>query len=227
MRLEPGRPLGRSLRVWVEGMLLLSLKGSLRGVYLRGEVPPGPLVLALNHHSFYDGHLAWFLGKRAKRPTSILVAEENLRAFPVLALAGALEAARVREALRRLGRGERVALFPEGVLRHPGPLGSLKPGAVWLAERAPAHLLPVAVRVVLRGFEHPEAFVWAGSPLPPGAGLEDLARALGGLLGGLDDLLARTHPREVPEGFREILKGRRSLEERVRPLVEVLKRWKS
>ncbi|KGQ21837.2 glycerol acyltransferase [Thermus filiformis] len=221
--MEPSRPLGRFLRLWVEGMLLLSLKGSLRGVYLRGEVPPGPLVLALNHHSFYDGHLVWLLARRMGRRMSLLVAEENLRAFPVLALAGALEAGRVREALRRLSRGEWVALFPEGVLRHPGPLGPLRPGAVWLAQRAQAPLLPVAARVVLRGFEHPEAFLWAGDPLKPGAGLEELARALGGLLGELDALLARTHPREVPEGFREVLKGRRSLEERVRPLVEVLK----
>jgi 1-acyl-sn-glycerol-3-phosphate acyltransferase len=181
------------------------------------------LVLALNHHSFYDGHLAWLLSRRMGRRMSLLVAEENLRAFPVLALAGALEAGQLREALRRLSRGEWVALFPEGVLRYPGPLAPLRPGAAWLAQRAQAPLLPVAARVVLRGFEHPEAFLWAGDPLEPGVGLEDLARALGGLLGELEALLARTHPREVPEGFREVLKGRRSLEERVRPLVEVLK----
>jgi 1-acyl-sn-glycerol-3-phosphate acyltransferase len=223
MRLEPDRPLGRFLRLWVEGMLLLSLKRNLRGVYLRGEVPSQPLVLALNHHSFYDGHLAWLLSRRMGRRMSLLVAEENLRAFPVLALAGALEAGQLREALRRLSRGEWVALFPEGALRYPGALGPLRPGAAWLAHRAPAPLLPVAARLVLRGFEHPEAFLWAGDPLEPGVGLEDLARALGGLLGEVDALLARTHPREVPEGFREILKGRRSLEERVRPLVEVLK----
>jgi 1-acyl-sn-glycerol-3-phosphate acyltransferase len=204
-------------------MLLLSLKRNLRGVYLRGEVPSQPLVLALNHHSFYDGHLAWLLSRRMGRRMSLLVAEENLRAFPVLALAGALEAGQLREALRRLSRGEWVALFPEGALRYPGALGPLRPGAAWLAHKAPAPLLPVAARLVLRGFEHPQAFLWAGDPLEPGVGLEDLARALGGLLKELDVLLARTHPREVPEGFREILKGRRSLEERVRPLVEGLK----
>ncbi len=221
MRLSPERPAARLLRFFVEGLLLLSLKGSLRGVYLRGEVPPGPLVLAMNHHGFYDGHLVWFLGKLRGKPVSLLVAEENLKAFPVLALAGALEAPRVREALRRLGRGEWVAVFPEGEMRYPGPLGPLRPGARRLAERARVPLLPVACRVVLRGFEHPEAFLWAGRPLSPG---EDLGEALGGLLARLDALLAQTHPREVPEGFREVLKGRRSLEERVRPLVEALRR---
>ncbi|MCX7849906.1 lysophospholipid acyltransferase family protein [Thermus sp.] len=221
MRLSPDRPLGRFLRLLVEGMLLLSLKGSLRGVYLRGRVPEGPLVLALNHHSFFDGHLVWFLGRFAGRPTSLLVAGENLKAFPVLALAGALEATRVREALRRLGRGEWVALFPEGEMRYPGPLGPLRPGAAWLAAKAGVPLLPVALRVAVRGFEHPEAFLWVGEPLPPEG---DLPGALGRLLEALDALLRATHPREVPEGFQEVLKGRRSLEERVRPLVAALKR---
>ncbi|WP_135256145.1 lysophospholipid acyltransferase family protein [Thermus caldilimi] len=221
MTLDPRRPFARFLRFLVEAMLLGSLKGGLRGVYLRGEVPEGPLVLAMNHHSFYDGHLVWFLARRARRPASLLVAEENLKAFPVLALAGALEAGRVREALRHLQRGEWVAVFPEGEMRYPGPLGPLRPGAAWLSARAKVPLLPVACRVVLRGFEHPEAFLWVGEPLPPGG---DPAEALGGLLASLDALLARTHPREVPEGFREALRGRRSLEERVRLLVEAMRR---
>ena len=212
------RPTGKALGLAVEALLLRSLKGSLRGVYLRGEAPTGPLVLVLNHHGFFDGHLVWLLRKLYRKPLSLLVAEENLKGFPVLKLAGALEAGRVREALRRLGRGEWVALFPEGEMRYPGPLGPLREGARWLARKAGVPLLPVALRVVLRGYEHPEAFVWIGKPVPPG----EEAGALGGLLQALDALLAKTHPREVPEGFREVLRGRRSLEERVRPLVRLL-----
>ncbi|WP_114313321.1 lysophospholipid acyltransferase family protein [Thermus caldifontis] len=221
MRLEPERPFARLLKGVVEALLLQSLKGSLRGVYLQGELPSSPLVLAMNHHSFYDGHLVWLLGRLAGKPASLLVAEENLKAFPILSLVGALEASRVREALRRLRRGEWVAVFPEGVMRYPGPLGPVLPGACWLAERAQVPLLPVAARVVLRGFEHPEAFLWVGEPLPLDARLEE---GLGLLLHRLDQLLGSTHPRQVPEGFREVLKGRRSLEERVRPWVEALKR---
>ena len=213
------RPTGKALRLLVEALVLRSLKESLRGVYLRGEAPEGPLVLVLNHHGFFDGHLAWLLGKLCRKPLSLLVAEENLKGFPVLKLAGALEAGRVREALRRLGRGEWVALFPEGEMRYPGPLGPLREGARWLARKAGVSLLPVALRVVLRGYEHPEAFVWIGKPVPPG----EEAGALGELLQALDALLAQTHPREVPEGFREVLRGRRSLEERVRPLVRLLR----
>lgn len=221
MRLEPERPFARFLKGVVEALLLQSLKGSLRGVYLGGELPSSPLVLAMNHHSFFDGHLVWLLGRLAARPTSLLVAEENLKAFPILSLVGALEAGRVREALRRLGRGEWVAVFPEGAMGHPGPLRPLRPGALWLSARAGVPLLPVAARVVLRGFEHPEAFILVGAPLSPGESLEG---KLGELLGQLDRLLLATHPRQVPEGFREVLRGRRSLEERMRPWIEALQR---
>ena len=214
------RPLGRLLSAIVGGFLLLSLKGSLRGVYLKGEVPQGPLVLAMNHHSFFDGHLVWFLARRHGYPVGLLVAEENLKAFPVLKLLGALEAKRVREALRRLREGAWVALFPEGEMRHPGPLGPLRPGAAWLAKRAGVPLLPVACRVVLRGFEHPEAFLLLGKPLPPEGDLEE---GLGGVLQELDETLRKTHPRQVPEGFREVLRGRRSLEERLSPLARLFR----
>ncbi|MEZ0322122.1 MAG: lysophospholipid acyltransferase family protein [Thermus sp.] len=221
MRLSPDRPLGKVLRFFVEGLLWASLKGGLRGVYLRGELPKEAVVLTMNHHSFYDGHLVWLLGRLARRRISLLVAEENLRAFPVLSLAGALPAGRVREALRRLRRGEWVALFPEGSMGYPGALGPLRPGAGWLARKAGVRVLPVAARVAFRGFAHPEAFLWVGPPLAPE---EDLASYLGTLLAELDGLLAQTHPRAAPEGFREVVRGRRSLEERVRPWVEALKR---
>ncbi len=204
----------------MEALLLLSLKEGLRGVYLKGETPEGPLVLAMNHHSFYDGHLVWLLARRRGKPISLLVSEENLRAFPVLKLSGALEAGRVREALRRLQRGEWVALFPEGTMGYPGPLRPLRRGAGWLAAKAGVPLLPVASRVALRGYQHPDAFLLVGEPLPPEG---DLEGALRGLLLELDEALKGTHPREVPQGFLEILRGRRSLEERVRPLVRLLR----
>lgn len=221
MRLDPHRPTARLLKGIVEGLLHLSLRGSLRGVYLQGNLPYTPVVLAMNHHSFFDGHLVWLLGRLAGRPTSLLVAEENLKAFPVLSVAGALEAHRVREALRRLARGEWVAVFPEGTMGYPGPLRPLRPGALWLSQKAGVPLLPVAARVVVRGFEHPEAFVLVGKPLAPA---EDLGENLSALLARLDRILLETHPRQIPKGFSEVIRGRRSLEERVRPWVEALRR---
>jgi len=174
----------------------------------------------MNHHSFFDGHLVWLLFKVGGVRGSLLVSEENLRAFPVLRSAGALDAHRLREALRRLKSGEAVAVFPEGEMRPAGPLGPLKPGAAWLAKKAGVPILPVASRVWLRGFEHPEAFLLLGEPIPPSE--EELERSLKGLLSALDELYFSTHPREVLPGFRPILFGRRSLDERLKTLTEKL-----
>ncbi|MCX7844443.1 MAG: 1-acyl-sn-glycerol-3-phosphate acyltransferase [Candidatus Bipolaricaulota bacterium] len=205
--------LGRALRPHVEQVLLRSLKRSLRGVYLKGELIPPPFVLAMNHHSFFDGHLVWLLFRHAKVRGSLLISEENLRAFPVLAAAGALSTRRLREALRRLEAGEAVAIFPEGELRPAGPLGALQPGAVWLAQKARVPLLPVGSRVWLRGYEHPEAFLLVGEPVEPT--LPRLEEALRALLSALDALHQATHPRAIPSGFSPILAGRRSLDERL------------
>jgi 1-acyl-sn-glycerol-3-phosphate acyltransferase len=212
--------LGRKIATFVERSFFKSLKESLRGVYIKGEIPKGPLVLAMNHHSYFDGHLMWFLAKLEGQKFNILVLEETLKAFPVLKLVGALEARRLREALKRLKMGEWVGIFPEGELYYPGPLGPLKPGAVWLARKAGVPILPIACRVAVRGFEHPEAFLLVS---PPISSDEDLERVLGGALRELDDILRNTHPREIPEGFREILKGRRSLDERMSPLARLIR----
>lgn len=110
--------------------------------------------------------------------------------------------------------------LPRGGDALPWAPGAPSGGGQLACAESGVPLLPVALRVVLRGYEHPEAFLWVGRPLPPGG---DLGRALGGLLQALDALLAKTHPREVPEGFREVLRGRRSLEERVLPLVRLLR----
>jgi 1-acyl-sn-glycerol-3-phosphate acyltransferase len=212
--------LGRKIATFVERSFIKSLKESLRGVYIKGEIPKGPLVLAMNHHSYFDGHLMWFLAKLEGQKFNILVLEETLKAFPVLKLVGALEARRLREALKRLKMGEWVGIFPEGKLYYPGPLGPLKPGAVWLARKAGVPILPIACRVAVRGFEHPEAFLLVSPPISPD---EDLERVLGRALRELDEILRNTHPREIPEGFREILRGRRSLDERMSLLAKLIR----
>ena len=43
-------------------------------------------------------------------------------------------------------------------------VGPLQPGATWLAGKERAALVPVAVRVVLRGAQWPGAFVRVGDP---------------------------------------------------------------
>ncbi len=207
-----GKPVGRLIANQILKMLFDSMHKSLRGVYIKGDIPKKPLVLAFNHHSFFDGHLIALLVKLYNMPATLLISKENMERYPMFKLAGALEVNNLREAIRRLNQGEWVAIFPEGELRYMGDLGPIRPGAEYIARKAGVEILPIALRVVVRGFEHPEAFVLVGEPISHDAGL---ARALGELLRELDRILSNTHPREIPEGFRCVLKGQRSLEERI------------
>lgn len=214
---------GRAIRPYVERAILRSLKRSLRGVYLRGELIPPPFVLAMNHHSYFDGHFVWLIFRHLGVRGSLLISEENLRAFPVLEAAGALSTNRLREALRRLRAGEPVGIFPEGEMRPAGPPGEIKPGAIWLAKRAGVTILPVASRVWLRGYEHPEGFLLVGSPVHPD--LEKLRASLQALLHELDEIFAATHPRKLPPGFTPVVLGKRSLDERLRIPTHIFARF--
>jgi len=206
--------IGKIVSPHIERMLLRSLKRNLHGVYLKGKLIDPPFVLAMNHHSFFDGHFVWLLFKLFGVRGSLLLSDENLRSFPVLEAAGALSTSHLREALRRLQTGEAVAIFPEGRLIPDGSLGQLKRGVVWLAEKAGVPILPVVSRVWLRGYENPEAFLLVGKPLPPD--LSELRATLQNLLAELDRLCSLTHSREPFEGFSLILSGRSSLDERIK-----------
>lgn len=126
------RPTGKALRLLVEALVLRSLKESLRGVYLRGRRPKVPLVLALNHHGFFDGHLAWLLGKLCRRPLSLLVAEENLRAYPVLKLAGAPRREGSGRPCEGSGGGSGWPSSPRGRCATLGPWGPFGRGPTGL-----------------------------------------------------------------------------------------------
>jgi 1-acyl-sn-glycerol-3-phosphate acyltransferase len=207
------RPVHRLLRYGFHLLFGRSLRRGLRGVWTRGALPEGACVLASNHHSWWDSYLLPVLLSRSGRPFRVMVGEPRIREFPFFGYLETVSAARPREALRALGRGEALLVFPEGELRPPGPLGALRPGAVWLARRAGVGLVPVASRVVLRGHEFPEAYLVFGEPVEPEPGL--LGRALGEALGFLDELV-RTSPAEAPlPGFSLALPGRRSTHERM------------
>ncbi|MCS7264529.1 MAG: 1-acyl-sn-glycerol-3-phosphate acyltransferase [Armatimonadetes bacterium] len=206
-------PFGKIIGRYIERMLFRSLKRNLRSVYLKGELIAPPFVLAMNHHSFFDGHFVWLLFKRFGVCGSLLVSSENFRAFPMLEAIGLLPASRIREAVRRLKNGEAVAIFPEGELRPAGSLGQLKRGVVWLAEKAGVPIVPVASRVFQRGYENPEGFLLIGSPLSPD--LNALKETLESLISELDKLYITTKPRKPFQGFSLILLGRLSLDERL------------
>lgn len=192
-----------------------ALRRGLSGVWARGQIAavrPGTM-LAANHHAWWDAYLAWLVARRLKLPLAALMSDEQLARFPFFAAHGAIPRGRPRELVRRLEDGALGIVFPEGELRPAGAPGVLAPGAARLAAMAGAPLRPLAVRVVLRGAQHPEAYLSFG---PVVADHAELDVALRRELAALDRLLAETDPETVPAGFERWVAGARSPDRRAR-----------
>jgi len=94
-----------------------------------------------------------------------------------LPMDGSSTLAPLREALRRLGAGELVGVFPEGrVVVGPRP-GTVHPGAALLAVRSGAPFIPLGIRAATQAWPHGRRFprpapvsVMIGEPFfpPPG-----------------------------------------------------------
>ncbi len=200
-----------------------SLRRGLRGVYVRGAwdaLPPGGVLFAANHHSWWDPYLAWLVGQRLKRPISGLMLSETLERFPFFRPHGALPTTAVREALRRLARGELLLLFPEGGVRVAGRVKEIRPGLEFLARRAGVPVYPVAFRVVLRGSQYPEACLLLGGPVS----YSEVKNALNVLLGRLEADLTIADPETPVPGYTPWRRGTSSLHERVTWLGRLLRR---
>ncbi|MBA2388996.1 MAG: 1-acyl-sn-glycerol-3-phosphate acyltransferase [Geodermatophilaceae bacterium] len=197
------------------------LRRGLRGVWLRGELPPGPIVLAANHHSWWDAFVLLAVLRQQNRRGALLMAGANLRRFPFLRRIGVLSTAELRSALAAV-RGQQVLIvFPEGKLRAAGVPGPLLPGATWLAATAPATLAVAAIRVGMRGHQWPEAYV----ELQAGPAREDgLPDTLAAAVDALDRRLAQADPERPPLDFRQLVRGRRDWDERLSSLARRLRR---
>ncbi|HST48025.1 lysophospholipid acyltransferase family protein [Jatrophihabitans sp.] len=187
------------------------VRRGLRGVWVRGQLPAGGCIWAANHHSWWDGFLASAVLGRLHRRAALLMDGDNLGDYRFLAPVGVIPVDRPRRALQALRQGRVLVIYPEAELRPAGPLGELAPGAAWLARRAPAPVLPVAVRVVARGHQYPEALIDIGPACPP----DRLRAELADRLAGLDAALAAGDPREPVPGFVRLIAGRPSWDERI------------
>ena len=213
------------------------VRSSLRGVWVRGEVPDAPVLWATNHHHWWDAFCASSVLRRHGHTPTAVVAAPSSKQFGFLASIGVIAHAEPARAVRALREGWSVVIMPEGEMSPAGPLAPVHGGAVALAELAPAPLLPVATRVVLRGHQHAEAFVSIGPPLELGsagaAGSRDaagsagsragvrraattrLAEAMNAELAALDELLRTCDPEQPLPGYRQVVPGRRSVSESI------------
>ncbi len=204
-----------ALIAWTLPLIIrLSLRRGLQGIYARGawdELPERGVLFAANHHAWWDPYLAWLLGRRLERPLSGLMLTETVERFPFFRAHGAIPKTAVREALRRLGRGELLLIFPEGGIRAGGRVTHTEPGLAFIARHVGLPVYPVAFRVVLRGSQYPEAYLLLGEPVAP----SEVADALNALLEGLEAEMAEADPELPLPGYTPWQGGTRSLHERV------------
>jgi 1-acyl-sn-glycerol-3-phosphate acyltransferase len=186
------------------------VRRGLRGIWTRGAVPQGPFIWAANHHSWWDGFIANSVLRETGHTPAVLMDSANLAHFSFLTKSGAVAADRPRAALTSIRSGHSLVVFPEGVLRSPGSLGPLSPGAAWLAQRAHVPLIAVAARVVIRGNQFGEAYLDLSLST-----VDTLASDLTVRLNILDNELAASDPRSPLGGFTQVVAGRRSWDERI------------
>lgn len=168
------------------------LRGAMDGVYvrgldtLRGALAQGPVIVALNHASWWDILLIIWLDGQLDADARAVMDARNLRKLPYFGLIGAVPLDREdRERGQRdlaaiatlLDRPNRlVFIYPQGRHRPTGirPLG-LKAGVRALAAQAQAPVVPISVQYGFRETEKITATVAIGGALAPPADAADPA----------------------------------------------------
>jgi 1-acyl-sn-glycerol-3-phosphate acyltransferase len=192
------------------------------GVFVRGTEhfknlsPDRPVIVCANHTNWWDGFvLALLIPHFPKRSVYVVQYEKLLQRYRPLRWLGAFgleihgsALPGLRYALQLLRNPASVLwIFPQGVLVPQWVPITVKPGALWLARRSNAQVLPVAFRYEWLVESRPSVFVSCGSPLPPDARDEDLRSSLQSLF---DEMAATLAPVNLST-YSEQVKPRMSL----------------
>jgi 1-acyl-sn-glycerol-3-phosphate acyltransferase len=198
-----------------------TLQTGLHAVWQRGQwgvLPASGFIFASNHPSWWDLYLFWLIRKKLQRPISGMMREDTLQTFPFFRSLGVIARGEIREALRRLKRGDILQIFPQGEM-HQGSISEAHEGVAFLAEKSGVLVYPVALRLVVRGAQQPEAFIVLGEPLQFAGTraefLETLKKRINELLEVIDQSILNTHPEARPEGFTNWLPEKKRFDERV------------
>ena len=137
----------------VKGLLKLIFTVVLRlKIEGRENIPKdGPLVIASNHLSLLDPPV---LGTAATRKVHFMAKEELfvpvlgtiykiLGAFPVRR--GGADRAAIKHGIEILESGNVLAIFPEGTRSKTGELGKAQPGALMMASKVKATIVPACI----------------------------------------------------------------------------------
>ena len=183
------------------GITLCALMYRLRVDGMERVPPTGALVVVANHSNFWDGPVLF--GTLTRRVSFLIKAEAVTGPLGWL-LRNVGQYAINRDvpdrkpllaALSQLKAGGAIGVFPEGT-RGDGNVQNISSGAGWLAVRAGAHVLPVAVRGTARPtgasrrFRPPvRMLVGEPFPVPGGTGKTAVDAATGLIRDRLSELV--------------------------------------
>ncbi len=125
---------------------------AMRVVHPERMIEEGPLILAVNHTSYFDPPLAGICSKRAV----YFLARKNLLKWPFFGpLSPAMnvipverdgnDLSALREVIRKLRDGQGVVLFPEGTRSQDGDLGQPRGGIGFVIAKTQATVLPMRI----------------------------------------------------------------------------------
>ena len=186
---------------WLERLFVWEVHRVMRrrfyGVYLRGKshleqaaVSGRPLIFCANHSNWWDGFAAALLIPFFPAYRIYLAQSEELLAlYKPLRWLGAFGVdihgstlAGVRYALGLLQDcGNAVWMFPQGVLLPQWVPIEVKPGALWLARRSGALVVPVAFRYEWMVESRPSVFINCGAAMDADVSAEVMTATLQGL----------------------------------------------
>jgi chlorobactene lauroyltransferase len=187
---EPPRPAIPASKNWLgdEAIYRLLARQALRNSFHRvwlqthGPLPEpgdGPLLLYLNHSSWWDGYLMYVIHRmvlRGRFDAHLLMEEKQLRSYRFFTWSGAFSINRHDPAdvarsqayaaglLRGGARPRALFIFPQGkiVPQDRRPLVTYPGVARIVAQAGPVTLCPVALRYEFLGQQWPHAFIRIG-----------------------------------------------------------------
>lgn len=196
---------------------------------LEGDVPrpaDGPLIVYMNHPSWWDGYMAFLLDRlvlgRGFQGFSMME-EAQLRRYRFFSWSGAFSVHRqdARSAMRSVAYAARLLAERRDRVLYIFPQGTITPndrrplevfaGLAHIVRRAGgATLWPVALRYELGGEQRPEAFIRAGQPhrAEAGADTRALTAEVAARLTAACDALRDEYSAGDLAGYRELLRGR-------------------
>jgi long-chain acyl-CoA synthetase len=128
---------------------------------LKGEgtenIPEGPVILAPNHQSFFDGlFVSVFLKNKVMKNTYFYAKEKHIRNRLLKSLANRnnviiMDVNRdLKQSLQKLAevlrKGKKIMIFPEGTRTHTGHLGKFKKSFAILSRELNVPIVPVSIK---------------------------------------------------------------------------------